>query len=167
MDSAAKAAEAATKLSTASRAIFYASVASDNLADALNDASLSKLPTVALVARSTVQTALEVAVEDLLGKKFGRTAIDNLTYGLGSYAGRGVTVKSVVGTVIRDYILILVKTHYKKAWKKFYKTTLIGSLIVLYQLHLKHLVIQSMLIFSKMQVNLILTQLLTHLWQAL
>ena len=102
LDSAAKAAEAATKLSTASRAIFYASVASDNLADALNDASLSKLPTVALVARSTVQTALEVAVEDLLGKKFGRTAIDNLTYGLGSYAGRGVTVKSIIGNIGKD-----------------------------------------------------------------
>lgn len=99
IDVASKVATLSSALAVTNRVLFYASMASNDITEALNDKELAKLPTYMIMGRAVIGATLEYSVEALLAKGFGKSVIDQMTYGLDStdlskYSFKGVTMRS-------------------------------------------------------------------------
>lgn len=99
IDVASKVATMSSALAATNKVLFYASMASNDITEALNDKELSKLPTYMIMGRAVIGATLEYSVEALLEKGFGKSVIDQMTYGLDStnlskYGYKGVTMRS-------------------------------------------------------------------------
>ena len=99
IDVASKVATLSSALAVTNRVLFYASMASNDITEALNDKELAKLPTYMIMGRAVIGATLEYSVEALLAKGFGKSVIDQMTYGLDStdlskYSFKGVTMSS-------------------------------------------------------------------------
>ena len=96
---ASKVATLSSALAVTNKVLFYASMASNDITEALNDKELAKLPTYMIMGRAVIGATLEYGVEALLAKGFGKSVIDQMTYGLDStylskYGYKGVTMRS-------------------------------------------------------------------------
>ena len=99
IDVASKVATLSSALAVTNRVLFYASMASNDITESLNDKELAKLPTYMIMGRAVIGATLEYSVEALLAKGFGKSVIDQMTYGLDStdlskYSFKGVTMRS-------------------------------------------------------------------------
>lgn len=99
IDVASKVATLSSALAVTNKVLFYASMASNDITEALNDKELAKLPTYMIMGRAVIGATLEYSVEALLEKGFGKSVIDQMTYGLDStdirkYGFKGVTMRS-------------------------------------------------------------------------
>ena len=99
IDVASKVATMSSALAATNKVLFYASMASNDITEALNDKELAKLPTYMIIGRAVIGATLEYSIEALLEKGFGKSVIDQMTYGLDStnlskYGYKGVTMRS-------------------------------------------------------------------------
>lgn len=104
VDIASKIAKFNSTLAMTNKLLFYSTMASNDITESLNDKNLAKLPTYLIVGRSVTGAAIEMGIESLLAKGFGKTVIDQLTYGLDSVStsGMGVTKGTVIGRITKD-----------------------------------------------------------------
>ena len=104
IDIASKVAKFNSTLAMTNKLLFYSTMASNDITESLNDKNLAKLPTYLIVGRSVAGAAIEMGVESLLAKGFGKTVIDQLTYGLDSVStsGMGVTKGTIIGRITKD-----------------------------------------------------------------
>lgn len=104
VDIASKIAKFNSTLAMTNKLLFYSTMASNDITESLNDKNLAKLPTYLIVGRSVTGAAIEMGIESLLTKGFGKTVIDQLTYGLDSVStsGMGVTKGTVIGRITKD-----------------------------------------------------------------
>lgn len=107
IDVASKVATLSSALAVTNRVLFYASMASNDITEALNDKELAKLPTYMIMGRAVIGATLEYSIEALLAKGFGKSVIDQMTYGLDStdiskYGFKGVTMHSEVFNIAKS-----------------------------------------------------------------
>lgn len=100
-NAAAIASKAFSTIAKSTQVYYYASMASSNLKESLNDAQLCTRPTAELIANAMIKAGFEYSVERALGKAFGATAIDSMAFGYTKASGK-IGSKSAIRRILKD-----------------------------------------------------------------
>lgn len=96
---------AITKLGKTNQALFYVSVAENNITEMLNDENAASLSTFSIVTNSYIREAVEYVIENQLGKFLGTSVSDEFFYGFSAVPNAGYGNKgSVVLKLLKSQI---------------------------------------------------------------